>query len=280
MGILTLLFMFHTDFRGVWIPRWSIANHDEIFSRLDRRFNHIFLQVFAAGETYYPSKIAPSKILSDQWLKDFLDEAHRRHIKVSAWLNIFYSWGYGPRPDNPLHPINRNPDWYMEDQSGRSILDYDMHELKHCDIEGYFLSPANPQVSIYITKIIDEVMKYDFDGIHLDYIRYPNREFTYDTSLRSKFMRECYFEPRDLLARAGILKTKLSLWGYDDLKNQWRGFINNDFTIFIRDLNKNIKAIKPDIQISVAVKPDYLMARNEYYQDWVNWLNSDLIDFV
>lgn len=280
MGVFILLFVFYTDFKGVWIPRWSIVDKNDMFTHLDGKFNHIFLQIFALGEAYYPSQYAPNRVQSDRWLKEFLNEAHRRKIKVSAWINVFYSWGYAPKTKNQNHPINRQPNWYVQDRFGRSMLDYDINELKSLGTEGYYLSPSNTQVRSYLTNIAEEIIsKYDFDGIHLDYIRYPSSEFIYDVSLRSKFMRKYYIDPKNIFTKSE-LKTRFSLWGCDDLKKRWREFICNNLTIFVKDLNENLKKNRPGIQISVAVKPNYLTARYEYYQDWMAWLNSGLVDFV
>jgi uncharacterized lipoprotein YddW (UPF0748 family) len=280
MAIFALLFILHTDFRGVWIPRWSLTDHNKIFEYLDGRFNHIFLQVFASGEAYYPSQYAPSRVHSDAWLKEFIYEAHRRNIKVSAWINTFYSWGYAPRTSNPEHPINRHPEWYVRDQYQESILDYDVNKLRQMGIEGYYLAPAHSEVKLYITRIIEELLNYDFDGIHLDYIRYPNSEFIYDPFLRSKFMRKYSIDPNDLFTNPDSLKRKLSVWGYDDLKSQWLRFAKDDLTLFMKDLNTIIKVTYPNIEISVAVKANYVTARTECHQEWVTWLNSNLVDFV
>ncbi|KPJ72763.1 hypothetical protein AMJ52_05230 [candidate division TA06 bacterium DG_78] len=280
MGILVLLFILHTDFRGIWIPRWSITDYNKIFEHLDGRFNHIFLQVFASGEAYYPSKYVPSRMLSDAWLKEFIHEAHRRNIKVSAWINTFYSWGYAPWTPNSEHPINRYPEWYVRDQYQESILDYDVDRLRQMGIEGYYLAPANSEVRLYITRIIEELLNYDFDGIHLDYIRYPSQEFIYDSFLRTKFMRKFSIDPSDLFTSPDSLKRKLSIWGYDDFKSQWFRFVKDDLTLFIKDLNNIIKVTYPNIEISVAVKANHVTARAGYHQEWVTWLNSDFVDFV
>lgn len=280
MIALILFLTLYTDFKGVWIPRWSIGDRNAIFTNLEGEFNHIFLQIFALGETYYPSRYAPNKMGSDRWLKEFLSEAHRRNIKVSAWINVFYSWGFAPKTKDKSHPINRQPNWYLQDQVGRSMLEYDSNELKKFNLEGYYLSPANMQVRTYITNIAEEIIEnYDFDGIHLDYIRYPTSEFIYDVSLRSKFMRKYYIDPKDLTTKAEF-KTRFSLWGCDDLEKKWREFIYNDLTAFIKELNEDLNKKRPGIQISVAVKPNYTNARYNYYQDWVTWLNFGFVDFV
>lgn len=280
MGIFLLVLTVATDFRGIWIPRWSIPESRDICAHLEGKFNHIFLQIFALGQAYYPSEYVPSKIESDRWLREFLAEAHRRQIKVSAWINVFYSWGFAPRTDDQDHPINRHPHWYVEDQFGRSILTYNITELKKLGIEGYYLSPSNVQVRSYLTRIIEEIIThYDFDGIHLDYVRYPGRQFIYDVSVRSKFMRLYYVDPMELLATSEV-QIRYSLWGYDDLRRHWQEYIHTDLTQFIKDLNENLKRLRPGIELSVAVKPNFLVAQSDYYQDWVDWLNSGYVDFV
>jgi len=38
-----------------------------------------------------------------------------------------------------------------------------------------FLDPANPKVHEYVLSIYEEMLtNYDFDGFHIDYVRYPN----------------------------------------------------------------------------------------------------------
>jgi uncharacterized lipoprotein YddW (UPF0748 family) len=280
MVCILLCLLAYTDFRGVWIPRWSISDENEIFSHLDDRFNHIFLQVFANGEAYYPSDIAPKKKSSDRWLVNFLDEAHRRGIRVSAWINVFYSWGYAPPSRNTQHPITWQPNWYVQDKSGRSILDYSVDELKTMNIEGYYLSPSNNRVREYIVSVAEEIItKYDFDGLHLDYIRYPGRDFVNDAALRSKFVREYYIDPADFQAQSDMIQ-RYSAWGYDDLKKRWHDFIYSDLTQYIKQFRDALKCKRPELDFSVAVKPDYLSARDTYYQDWLTWLNTGYVDYV
>lgn len=280
MGILLIFLACYTDFRGIWIPRWSLNDGREIFSHLDGSFNHIFLQVYALGQAYYPSQRVPSRRMSDEWLKDFIDEAHRRHIRVSAWINVFYSWGYAPWTTDRRHPVNRQPNWYVSDRAGRSILDYSIDELEDLQIEGYYLAPAHEHVQEYLCGIAEEIVRmYDFDGIHLDYIRYPGSEFIYDAALRSKFMRRYGIDPFDLHADSTV-QQRYSLWGYDDLNAKWQNMVSRDLTDFIIKLGSRVKQVRQDLEISVAVKPDYLSARTNFYQDWLTWVNAHYVDFV
>lgn len=277
--LLTLLLTFSLDFRGIWVPRWSIDDHENIFITLEGRFNHVFLQLFALGEAYYPSEYTVVKKYDDGWLRDFLAEAHRRNIKVSAWLNVFYSWGYATWTRDRRHPINLHPNWYVEDRTGRSILAYGVEELERQAIEGYYLTPANAQVFDYILNVVVELLdKYDFDGVHLDYFRYPSRKFIFDVSLRSKFMREYGVDPADFVARD--FEQRYSMWGSTDLDNRLQKFVRDDLSRFVRTLNERVKSSKPYAEISVAVKADYQSAAVDFYQDWPLWLNAGLVDYV
>jgi uncharacterized lipoprotein YddW (UPF0748 family) len=277
---LIFLLLTNLDFRGVWVARWSIPDQTKILSVLDGRFNHIFLQVFALGESWYPSARAPNHLLADDWLNEFLDEAHRRKIKVSAWINVFYSWGMAPLTSDPRHPINSHPEWYMRNQSGRSILDYSAEELKERVMEGYYLAPAHPGVRRYLAEIVEELaQKYDFDGIHFDYIRYPNQQFTGDLYLRTHFDRKYYIDPA-AFNQAESLSARYSEWGFEDLAQKWHGSIPDDLTDLVAMLYRRIKTVRPALLVSAAVKPDYQVARDEYQQDWASWLNAGYLDFV
>lgn len=267
------------DFQGIWIPRWSISDNKKIFDVIDNNFNHIFLQIFGNGEAYYASKIAPCRISDDRWLKEFLREAHYRGIKVSAWLNVFYSWGYSAVLDNKRHPLNFAYDWYVVDKNKSSIVHYDVEKLKSLGIEGYYLAPANPSVRIYLLKIIEEIItKYDFDGIHLDYIRYPGGDFIYDIYLRTRFQRKYFYDPIELLNDS--LKIRLGVRGVDNIQEMVWDMVRQDLNEFIAQIKDKVKSINPNCLISAAVKPDYVVARNDYYQDWLTWVNNGLVDFV
>ena len=277
--LLALLFSYSLDFRGIWIPRWSIDDHENIFATLDNRFNHVFLQVFALGEAYYPSEKVIVKRYDDRWLRDFLAEAHRRNIRVSAWLNVFYSWGYAERTSDARHPINRHPNWYVEDRNGASILEYGVEDLKRMGIEGYYLTPANNQVFDYILDIATELVEnYDFDGVHLDYCRYPTRRFIYDVSLRSRFMREYGVDPGDFGSTG--FEQRFSVWGSTDLESRLQHLVRDELTGFVAELSARVKGARPYMELSVAVKADYESARSDFLQDWPRWVNDGLVDYV
>jgi len=279
MFLISMLVFCTLNVRGIWVPRWSIDDYSNIIATLDGRFNHVFLQVYALDEAYYPSRIVPTRRPDDTWLKNFLKDARRKNIKVSAWVNVFYSWGFAPKTNNRRHPVNFHPNWYVHDKSGRSILGLDIEELRRRGIEGYYLAPSNEQVRDRVLSLIDEVLdQYDFDGIHLDYCRYPAPGFIYDVAARSKFMRAYCADPVGLSLPGS--EKRFGTWGNGDLEQRWHEFVRDDLTSFIQEVNRRIKLRKPSTELSVAVKADYQAASRDFFQDWPTWVNASLVDFV
>lgn len=61
------------------------------------------------------------------------------------------------------------------------------------------------------------------------------------------------------------------------LYDEYRRNAIKNLLIRVNEYNAN-KAYP--LEISAAVKPDPLQARDEYFQDWPAWLNDGLVDFV
>jgi uncharacterized lipoprotein YddW (UPF0748 family) len=125
--------------------------------------------------------------------------------------------------------------------------------------------------------IMEIINTYDFDGIHLDYVRYPKSSYKYDDALRTKFMREYYIDPLSLESES---QERLGLWGCSDIVALYSSYIQNDLTLLVRDISSAIRNTGKSVYLSAAVKPDYAAARDEYYQDWLTWLNAGYLDFA
>ena len=237
--------------------------------------HHIFIQVYANGQTIYPSEILKPNLRftrGEDPLTIMISEGHKHNIKVHAWFNIFYIWGYGPRPEDPNHPLNSN--WEVFDREGNSIKSYSTRILKRMGIEGYFVSPFSQSYQRLILSLIEEVIKkYNVDGIHLDYIRFPDLEFGYDPFARTHFMRRYYVDPID-----GSALDRLRIESYL-IEPLYRKMLIQGLSHFVQKIKKLVHSLKP-IPVSAAVKPDPLEARNKFGQDWFNWLREGKIDFV
>ena len=103
-------------------------------------------------------------------LKIWINEAHKRNIKVHVWFQTFYV-GNKPPETNPEYILAQKPNWanYQKRNAYSDTIPYSVSEHN-----GYFIDPANPEVRDYLQNILKEIIEnYNVDGINLDYIRYP-----------------------------------------------------------------------------------------------------------
>ena len=125
--------------------------------------NTVLFQTRLRGTTIYPSDIEPwAPCLSGKpgvspgydALQFAIDECHRRGMELHAWVVTIPigKWNtYGCQQLRRRYP----------------------NMVKRIGEEGY-MNPESYQTADYIADICEEITsRYDIDGIHLDYIRYP-----------------------------------------------------------------------------------------------------------
>lgn len=125
--------------------------------------NTILIQTRIRASVIYPSDIEPwdgcmtgkiDKSPGYDPLKFVIDECHRRGMELHAWVVTIPVGKWNSRPTRLLR--SRYPS-----------------TIKRIDDEGY-MDPSSPYTASYLANICREITKnYDIDGIHLDYIRYP-----------------------------------------------------------------------------------------------------------
>lgn len=126
-----------------------IAEHLEEFG-----FKDLFLLVKGnTGTLSYPSEVGLAGVREGDRdiLREMLDAAHARGIKVHAWYVV-----NGDRVFVDEYP-----------EEGMGHFQYGLEQER--------VNPASRKYRDYMKALIAEVLeKYEVDGIHLDYIRYPH----------------------------------------------------------------------------------------------------------
>ena len=140
---------------------------DEFRHILDKlqlaNINTILLQTRIRGTVIYPSAYepwdgclsgVPGKSPGYDALRFAIDECHKRGMEIHAWMVTM--------------PVGK---W---DALGCRRLRQKMpHDIRKIGADGY-MNPENKQTADYLADLCEEVARnYDIDGIHLDYIRYP-----------------------------------------------------------------------------------------------------------
>ena len=128
--------------------------------------NTVFFQARIRGEVFYASQYEPwAMVLSGgrnpgyDPLAFVIDECHKRAMECHAWLITFpVGSNRQIKKMGQTSVVSRHRSWCKQ-QSGE-----------------WFLDPGNPEVEGYLKQLVHEIVsKYDVDGIHFDYVRYPDR---------------------------------------------------------------------------------------------------------
>ena len=247
--------------------------------------NMIFVQVSGRGDAYYESTLLPKAEPDLQQdtpfdpLENVIKNAHGRGLEVHAWINVFCIWSAPELPRSPQHIIYLHPEWIAYTSEGRSLLAY---ERPHpFGVEGIFLSPGHPAVRVWIADIIGEIVDhYDVDGIHLDYVRYPNGETGLNPEARARFLEAYDVDPIHLFTSQKDREHNAESEDIDTLHHVWNQWRCQQVTETIQGVRDRISRAKPRVKLSAAVKPDYELAVEKYGQDWKTWMDRSLLDFV
>ena len=216
--------------------------------------NTVFVQARMRSTTAYPSAYepwdeafsgTPGKAPSYDPLAFAVEECHRRGMECHAWVVAF--------------PICKVP---TAKRLGKKALPRIHPELCQRCGDSWFMDPGVPGTADYLAKLCKEIAEnYDVDGIHLDYIRYPEREIRFNDNATYR--------------KYGGKKNKAS----------WR---RENVTRCVRAIHQAVKSVRPWIRLTCAPigKHDDLPRQSSYgwnartavSQDAQQWLKEGLMD--
>ncbi|MBL8861880.1 MAG: family 10 glycosylhydrolase [Planctomycetes bacterium] len=258
--------------RAMWVTRFDYRTQADVERIVDdcanAKIDTILFQVRGNATVSYRSKLEP---WGEQWgfqdpgfdpLAVALERARARGIELHAWINVVPAWWGTTPPADPRQIWNAKPEWSWFDQQG---------ERQRFSERFYVsLNPCLPEVRAYLVEVARELaIHYPVDGIHLDYIRFPNEPPATPKGLDY---------PRD----ARTLKLFRDATGKTPESDRaaWDGWRTEQVTQLVRDLRKMLSHARPRAKLSAAVgwSPD--KAKKEHFQDSRTWLREGLLDVV
>lgn len=149
-------------------------------------------------------------------------------------------------------------------------------------VEGVFSSPSSPEVKEHLYSVwMDLLESYDLDGLHFDYIRYPNPDFDYSRGALERF--RIWVSPRLPPARLTELEVAYRqdpLAFADSLPGPWSEFRRAQITDLVERIYHGVKKRNPGVVVSAAVFPDAQDAYLTRFQDWRYWIRTGILDVV
>ncbi len=286
--------------RALWVTTESLYNQEEIellvATAAAYDVDALFVQVRRAGDAYYESPTEPrSRKLESQPdafdpLAEVISCAKLFGVEVHAWLNVNYIWPGPGMPPMKSHIANRRPEWIAVGRDSRRLTRYTKREMAGGDTEGWYVDPAAEGFAEYFAAVAAEVAReYDVDGVHLDFIRYPNYRFGYGKNSRSRYLKERGRQDPILLGYHKLDGTVYSpAVGYDGLaarwfdlhELEWLDWRADQVTRVVAAAKRAVKAADPDVQFSAAPWADPEHAYRYVGQDWLGWLDRGLVDII
>lgn len=229
----------------------------EILDKLkEANFNTVLFQARTRGDVLYKSDIEPyNSILTGKSGKDpgydplafAVEECHKRGMECHAWMVTIPLGGRKHVASLGKQSVTR--------RQPKICVPYKRE---------YFLNPGNPKTKEYLMSLVKEVVeRYDVDGVHFDYLRYPERAFRFPDS----YDYRKYGNGRSL--------------------DQWR---RDNITEILRYIYKGVKQLKPWVKVSTCPVGKYRdtsrysskgwNAFHVVHQDVQGWLGEGIQDQI
>ena len=223
----------------------------------DNGFTAILPNMLWGGTAYYPSEVLPvaASVKDHDHLAECLAACRKYGVQCHVWKVNWNMSGHAPKD-------------FVERmrKEGRIQVSF------AGDSSEPWLCPSHPEnQKLELDSMVEVVRKYAVDGIHFDYIRYPGRDGCFCPGCRERF--------------ESTLGRKIANWPADirrdkALEKTWNDFRRSHITRLVAAVSAEARKVRPGIKISAAVFPNLLTDRDTVAQDWKDWCDRGLLDFV
>ena len=191
------------EVRALWVARTSLSSPAAVSAMVQAAqaggFNTLLVQVRGRGDAYFADGLEPRAAALSAQPESFdplamtLALARQRRLRVHAWVNVNLVSSAVDLPADRAHVAYRRPEWLMVPRAlAREMVLLEPKSLLYLEkltrwvrtqaseVEGLYATPIPEESQDRTVSVIaDLVTRYQLDGLHLDYLRYPNDDFDY-----------------------------------------------------------------------------------------------------
>lgn len=268
--------------RALWVTRWDYSTITDVQVLVENAagagFNCLLFQVRGTADAYYTpgpepwaARLSEGTLGQDPgWdpLQTAVEAAHAHSLELHAYLSVYPVWVGATVP--PTATLPEHLFWSLSHR-------YTWDSWRHVDSSGVTMTLtdtaylwATPALTDVVDRVIsvtaDLVSRYDVDGVHLDMVRYANRQYSYDPFSNAGY--EAARATDTTLTRA-----------------EWQ---RRQVTSLINRVYAEVLPLQPGLCLSAAVWPvyqdrwgwGYSEGYGDYYQDSQRWVLSGTIDAI
>gem|GEM_PF-2944756 len=255
--------------RALWITRFEYTTASAVdFGKIatimqkagSANFNVVYFQVRTSGDALYFSDLEPcsprmcGRLGGPRPAQDplvvALREAAKYGIEVHAWLNAYTGFIAGSTTacsqfvtSTPANWLKANPHWSVSTKNFTTGAI--TRQVDNCATtsEYMWVSPGVPQVRAQLANVSADIARrygpQGLKGIHLDRIRSPSNQVSYDPATQEAFR-----------AATGAYPTSNSQAAWLDFR---RAVVNQG----VKEVYDAVRAVDPSMVLSAAVFPGY-----------------------
>ena len=271
-------------YRAFWVNAFEKSLHTPagvakvLKTARDYNYNTVLPEVRLQCDAFYNSNVEPKSPLvrpSDyDPLADLCQQAHdtsngKQRLEVHAWIVTYRTdlqmSNVPIGTSGPEHVLKQHPGWINQNFKGETLLG-----------GRKYLDPGVPGVIDHIVSVVTDIVEnYDVDGVHFDYIRYPEEttsgacDWGYNPISVRRF--------NHLYNRMGTPET-----GDDD----WEQFRRQQVIDLLRKVYVESKRVDPKVRLSASTinwgSYDGDFTKSASYtrtlQDWVGFMREGVLD--
>jgi len=218
---------------------------ENIINTLDEGgFNTIYVHAVSFTDAFYDSNIYPRTLILPNIEYDplniFIEKAHKKGIRVEAWINPMRSY------------LEEELIYVDDDFIVKKWINDEKPYIKN--VKGrYYLNPAYEEVNNLILSVIDELItNYDIDGIHMDDYFYPDgvtEDFDYEV-YSERCLNKC------------------------SLKEFRTSNVNN----LVALINKKVK--KANLVFGISPSGNMSYSIDTIYGNFYDWVDARIVDYL
>lgn len=211
----------------------------------------VYVNVAGAAFALYPSKVLPQR-LEGNALRDAIAACRQQGLRVHAWI-LCYSCTNAAKG-----AVDRfkGKGWTLQDAKGNDLN---------------WLDPTHPEVRNYLIDAAIELAKSGVDGVHLDFIRFPDLPSSLGPRTKARFEAahgKTKNWPKCITEANGAYRRQFLDWREAQIAST------------VLAIRSRIRAVKPNVELSAAVFGKYPACADSVGQDWISWLRTGMIDYA